>query len=248
MRIYLFVLFLILSPTTYADSDCIYMHVIDSEPMGFMDENGREHGTHWEFLSKLEIDSGICIKKALYPYKRIWHSLENGQHDAGIIFKSPSREKYVEHSGDFASLKTAVVPFKSVKLDEYEDLYGKAIGIMRGSHLSPKFDNDANLTIVHLSNYKQVAQLVKFGRIDMIAGSAISLLYVLTLHQVVDSVNFESLLELGRKTPSLQFSKKSRHLDKIPALKASIKRLHEDGTFDYIMDKYYGKNWKIVNN
>jgi len=89
--------------------------------------------------------------------------------------------------------------------------------------------------------------MIKHGRIDAIAGSALVLSYQLKRNNVGDKVNHKSKLTLGEKEQWLQFSKKSKYLDKIPAFKKAIKKLRLDGTFNLIMDKYYGKQWEQIN-
>jgi hypothetical protein len=60
-------------------------------------------------------------------------------------------------------------------------------------------------------------------------------------------VDLTHKLVLGEKEQWLQLSKKSQHLDKIPQLRIAIEKLKQDGSFDVIMDKYYGDEWRVVN-
>jgi ABC-type amino acid transport substrate-binding protein len=60
-------------------------------------------------------------------------------------------------------------------------------------------------------------------------------------------VDLTHKLVLGEKEQWLQLSKKSQHLDKIPQLRIAIEKLKQDGSLDAIMDKYYGDEWRVVN-
>ena len=54
-------------------------------------------------------------------------------------------------------------------------------------------------------------------------------------------------LVLGEKEQWLQLSKKSEHLDKIPEIKKAVGILNKNGSFEEIMNKYYGHDWKDLN-
>ncbi len=238
------------APLSLADSqqDCLDLHVIHNEPLGYLDENNDTKGVHWDYLTLLQDVSGICINKKLVPYPRVWQSIEKGDHDGGIIFKSESRSDLVEYAVKIRSAITVIVPVKSIKLESYNDLEGLVIGKTRGTHLANHFDSDMDLIIVELNNYEQAAKMIKHGRIDAVAGSSLALSYQFNKHDVFDYVNLKEKLVLGEKEQWLQLSKTSPHLDKIPQLKQAIEDLLDDGTFSSIMDQYHGTHWRQINS
>lgn len=242
----LFILFIAASRTSSA-SDCLKFHVIENAPMGYLNTEQKLLGVHLEYLKALETETGFCIKTNLVPYPRIWKSIELGKHDGGIIFKSLSRSSSVTYVEKIRSVKTIIVAMKGTELSDYNDLKGLIIGKTRGTHLSKQFDNDLSLKIVELNNYGQAAKMIKLGRIDAIAGSALVLSYQLNKYNILADVDFTNKLILGEKEQWLQLSNKSKHLDKIPKLQQAIQQLKQDGSFDLIMNKYYGTDWKYIN-
>ncbi len=231
----------------FEPGNCLEFHVISNAPIGFVNDDGNSTGVHWEYLTALEKLTGLCINKGLLPYPRIWHSIEKGDHDGGIVFKSDSRSKLVEYAGFIRKVKTVVIPVKGLSISRYIDLHNIVIGKTRGTHLSEKFDSDKNLHVIELNNYEQAAQMLKRGRIDAIAGSALILSYQLKKHGVLDRVDIKNKLALGEKEQWLQLSKKSKHLNKILVLKQAVEILQQDGTFEHIMNKYYGQQWQQIN-
>lgn len=231
----------------HADSkkkdECLDFHVIKNEPLGYQNDSGEMVGVHWEYLEAIEQASGLCINKRLIPYLRIWRSLTNGDHDAGILFRSKSRADIVEYSSLVREVYTVVVPVKGMKINHYDDLQHLIIGKPRGTHLGDKFDNDKNLTIVELNSYQQAAKMLQKGRIDAIAGSGLVINYQLKKYKAFDKIDNEGKFIVGKKEQWLQFSKKSKHLDLIPKLNLAIEELKQNGRLDAIMDKYYGKDW-----
>ena len=76
---------------------------------------------------------------------------------------------------------------------------------------------------------------------------AVVLSYQLKKLHALNSVDLTHKLVLGEKEQWLQLSKKSQHLDKIPQLKLAIEKLKKNGSFAKIMDKYYGNEWRVIN-
>lgn len=230
-----------------AQSKCLEFHVISNAPIGYESEKGEAQGVHWEYLTALEKSTGLCINKTLLPYARIWQSIEYGHHDGGIAFKSDARSNLVEYVALVRTVKIVVIPAKGVKISNYSDLQNIVIGKTLGTHLSKKFDSDKNLNVIDLSNYDQAARMLKHGRIDAIAGSALVLSYQLEKYDVLGEVDVENTLVLGEKEQWLQLSKASKHAGEMLVLKEGVEKLQKNGTFDLIMDKYYGQEWKQIN-
>lgn len=228
-------------------SECLYMHVIDNAPIGYYDEQGRAKGVHWDYIEAIAKESNLCINIHLFPYARIWKSLENGAHDGGIVFSSPSHSNFVEHIAEIRTIQTVVVPHKNIKINRYEDLHHIIIGKTRGTKLSDRFDNDNKLNIVEVKTYTDAALMLKSGRIDAIAGSAVVLTYQLNLNNALHMVDLSNKFILGSRTQWLQMSKKSQNLNHAPALRKAVNSLKQKGVLDNIMTKYYGEHWRLVN-
>jgi polar amino acid transport system substrate-binding protein len=245
----LFTLCLLTTSTLWAQTSpaCLNLHVIENAPIGFNNTDGRPTGVHWEHLTAIEKTSDLCLNKMILPYPRIWQSIKKGRHDGGIIFKSESSSKFVEYVAKIRSVKIVVIPVKGIEINSYEDLKNIRIGKTRGTHLSEQFDQDSSLNIIELNNYSQATQMIDRGRIDAIAGSVLVLTYQLKKYNALNSVDLTHKLVLGEKEQWLQLSKKSQHLDKIPQLRIAIEKLKQDGSLDAIMDKYYGDEWRVVN-
>jgi polar amino acid transport system substrate-binding protein len=248
-KLFLIIICLLHIVPTWAEKpvDCPTFHVIENAPMGFNNSTNAATGVHWDYLTEIHKLSNVCLNKILLPYPRIWQSIKQGEHDGGIIFKSESRSIFIEYVAPIRTVKTVVIALKGIKIENYADLRNITIGKTRGTHLSKQFDQDTDLNIIELSNYQQAAKMIKHGRIDAIAGSALVLSYQLKANNVLIYVDLENKLVLGEKEQWLQFSKKSKHLNKIPLLKNAIERLRSNGKFDLIMDKYYGIEWRLIN-
>lgn len=226
---------------------CLDLHVIKNAPLGFTNEDGQDVGEHLDYLTAIEVDSNICINKTILPYPRIWQSIKSGGHDGGIVFKSASRSSYVDYVALIRIVKTVVIPANGIELNGYSDLQSITIGKVRGTHLSSQFDNDKSLNIIEVTTYEQAIKMLKRGRLDAVAGSALVLSYQLMKFNAFDKVDISRKVTLGEKEQWLQIAKNKLRADQISALREAVVRLKKTGTFDAIMDKYYSSNWKDIN-
>ncbi|MBW8191597.1 transporter substrate-binding domain-containing protein [Neiella marina] len=227
--------------------DCLNMHVIDSEPLGFVKSSTVKSGVHWHYLKAIEQRSGLCFNLKLMPYARIWESMRVGLHDGGIVFRSEARSPLVEYVALIRFVETAVIPLAEFDIEGYNDLHELTVGKTRGSHLSERFDDNEAIRTVEMATYEQLAQMIHSKRINAVAGSLFPLRYQLNKFIARGDLNIGRPLVIGQKAQWLQLSKKSNHLDKIPQLTAAVESLKADGTFDRIMAEFYGDNWHALN-
>ena len=232
----------------YAQKDCLDFHVIDSAPLGFLDENGEMQGVHVELLQYIAKQSGVCISLRLMPYARILRSLEEGTHDGGILFKYAQRANVVEFVAHIQDMQTVVVTNQQLQLSSFADLSSLVIGKTRGTDLSDEIALLENFQVVELTNYQQAAEMLHKGRIDAMAGSALVLFYQLSnLSSMAGKVNFSNKLVLGSRAQWLQISKRTKQVIDYVALKKATEKAVADPMYDKIMQKYYGLNWRQIN-
>lgn len=225
-----------------ADEKCLDMHVIQSVPIGYVGTDNQVVGVQSDYLALIEQYSGICINKILMPYARIWQSIEKGDHDGGIVFRSSDRDHLVEYVARLQVEKTGVIAGKKFVIKRYEDLYGLVIGKTRAAHLNDRFDIDKQLILVDVTSYEQAAKMFSFNRIDAMAGSLIMLKYQLSILEgteyIIDKSN---VFELGTREQWLQLSKHSKyskHLKYTQKLKDAVAIMIKNGDIKRVNQKY----------
>lgn len=229
-----------MSPTAYS-SECLDMHVILNYPLGYLDSEGVPTGIHWDFLQAIEQRSGICFNKKLIPYPRIWKSMEYGEHDGGIVFRSKGRDAIVEYVAPVLTLRTIVVPRKGISIKHYQDLKEMTIGKVRGIRLDARFDHDPDLVFVEQNNYVHLWKILSRSRVDAIAGSEKGLIQSGT-PAMKEYLESSRVFVLGERVQWLQLSKKSKYLHHIPTLKTTIQSLLDEGVYDKLMAKHEKKS------
>jgi polar amino acid transport system substrate-binding protein len=233
---------------SFGDDICLDMHVIDSIPHGFYDEGGTIVGMDFEVLQQIESYSGVCMTKRLMPIARIWKSIEQGQHDGGLIFKSAARSHLVKYIAFIRNADIVVIPRKGVNIEHYEQLYKISIAKTRGTSISNRFDLDKKLRFFDVTNYGQLIRMLRLGRVDAVVGSSEPLYYHLSKFEIKSkSVISGKKFTLGTREKWLQFSNKSANLDQTSRLKKAADLMIKNGDYDRIMMKYYGRTVEQMN-
>ena len=239
---------IILLFTTLANASekCLSMHVVENAFAGYIDNAGQLAGFHLDFLTALEENSGLCLNKTLLPYSRARRDIKIGRHDGGILAGSADLNADAIYITKLVTSKTVIIPRKGLSLASYQDLLKIKIGKIRGTGLNEKLDNDSNIAIVYLANYRHGLQLLKKGRIDAIAGNELGLSVTVRLADN-NALNLAGKLDVGERNLWLVLSKKSAQLDKIPTLRKYAQQLVNEGVVDNIIEKYFGEDWLLAN-
>ena len=246
--ILLLFLFLFFPGELRADSNRAFVvSVIDSFPFAYQEENGKLTGTHYEYLLAISDKTGIPIQIKITPRVRIVKNLEAGKTDAVIMFRSAKRNSIVEYAGKVRDIRIIALGRKGFKLQKHEDLYkSNKIGILKNQWVSLEFNGDENLNLRAYNSYPQLIRMLSLERLDTVVGNAIALSNSLRKLNLLDAVELPGL-PLAVKQQWFQFSKRSKHLDKKELVQETINELRKDGTFDTILTKHVGSDWKELN-
>ena len=218
-----------------ANNSCLDMHVIQAEPLGYINSQHKMVGVQVDFLDAIEAESGICINKHLMPYARIWKSFAQKKHDGGILFKNPDRINIVNNVAFIGIVNTLVIPKVGFSIDKYQQLQSFVIGKARGGILNNRFDQDQQLTLVEVNSYDQVTKMLAAGRLNAIAGSEPVLRYQLSKFGLNDKVNLDGTFLLGTREQWLQMSLRPHHQDTIDKLRKAVDTLSKQQFFSQTM-------------
>ena len=227
--------------------ECMSMHVVLNIKAGYIDENGKLSGYHYDFLTALENESGICMDKKLLPYPRAKRDIQLGAHDGGILVHSPLLDDDIEYIAKIFTSKTVLIPRKGLNLNNFQDLPKVTIARIRKIDFSDTWENTPNISFVDVVDYKQGLQMLKRGRIDAIAGNLLGMNVVIESLDIAEDINLSGKLTIGEDEVWLVLSKKSHYLNEADVLRKATHNLIEKGVLNNIFLKYFGKNVNLAN-
>jgi hypothetical protein len=230
-----------------AKGACLDFLIVQTTPIGFYNSEQKLVGLHADLYDQLEKYSDLCINKHVMPLTRIWKNFEEGHHDGGLLFKSEQTAHLVDYVAFVKEIPTIVLASNVNKVSKYSDLNQLIIGKVRDFPLSNNFASVSPLTLIEVADYEQAIEMLKGGRINAIAGGAAPLYYHLSKDSDIEkTIDIGNEFVLGGREQWLQFSKKSKKLHLASKLQGAITKLLENGDYERILSKYYGRNAKYM--
>ena len=230
-----------------ASAELLKAYVIESEPLGYRAEQGKETGIHLDYLQAIAEQAGIQLTVALAPKARVVAALKRGTIDFAIIFRSSNNDDFVQYVSKIRSVSFIAINRKGLPLKSYEDLQNsKSIGIMSNVQISKKFDKTVSAKLTPINKYESMVKMAALKRIDTAVGNSTVLSYLINKLNLADA--FEpSFCSLGSQEQWLHMSKKSKHLDLIPVLQKAVENLHNEGILNSILAQHVGPIWTEIN-
>ena len=247
-KAYIFALALnLFTVTQLSAQECMSMHVVLNTKAGFIDENGSISGYHYDFLTALEKESGLCINTTLLPHSRAKRDIQMGAHDGGILASSPLLDSDVEYVAKILTSKTVLIPRKGLNLTNYRILPKITIARIRRVNFGNTWENSPNISFVDIADYSQGFQMLTRGRVDVVAGNLLGMSVVIESLNITKDINLSGKQTVGEREVWFILSKRSQHLNKTEQLKKATQRLIDKGVLNHILVKYFGKNIELAN-
>ena len=224
------------SPQIWAED--INFITLGAAPWASENENtGDIEGVFPLLMDELESRLGHEITIALTPFARIHRELASGRQDCTILVSTPELAAITEQGAFISHHAIGVIARRGIILNEYEDIIPLTISVLRGTKVSPKFDNDKRLKKEFDTNYVIGLRKLSHKRLDAIFGAIPTIRYLAEQEGLSDQLGGHFVLE---DVPLLlQCSKKSSKLHLMRELNQTILDMHTDGTITAIKEKYY---------
>jgi polar amino acid transport system substrate-binding protein len=239
MRSLSLILLLAISPLLSAET----WRVIGDEqfaPYSFVtQENDTPRGLDVDLVEAVMKEAGVAYSLRLYPWERVKRMLEKGETEMAFQFAgTPERKIQYELAGPIrtgstvfmTSLKTSIQDWKT--LDDFAPF---VIGQVRGYAYESNFDKAELRRDTSAQNPRQLVSMLLAGRIDIIVGDRIQLLYFIQEQRAQNSVRLlpTPLVEMQRYVAfSKGDSQRARQFD------AALERVKASGELEKIQRKW----------
>jgi polar amino acid transport system substrate-binding protein len=234
----LFVCFISPSYSADAGSKPLSFATMDLEPYGFVDGMGNRPGLVREIHAAIAAKAGFEYSDMVMPLKRMLKQILRGQSDCGTFIRTEwNKSNYDTVAEIFSEFESVVVTRGDLPITRLEDLHGRLLALPRGSYVGYPVSEDPKIQRYFTNGYRQSAVIMKAGRVDAIAGSAVSLFY--NLRRVgMTRKEFGGVLVFDRHPLWLHCSKGKLPAKQQERLRAAAGSLQKDGVFDRIVQSY----------
>ncbi|WP_093386843.1 substrate-binding periplasmic protein [Rugamonas rubra] len=218
--------------------------IIQSEPLGFFNDQGAPAGLHHDILRELSRRSGVAMDIHIMPKARMLVELEVGNIDGAIMFAAPNSDAVAIDAGVTDVARLVALGRAGTPLRRYDDLVKARTVLFLGSTpFGAPFELDERLYKYRVTTYDQMVGMFVQGRANVIAGNMLVLLFQLK-KQHQEQLLDPSVFLFGNVANHLFIGKKSPQRDRAAALQKTLQEMARDGAIEQILLKYQGKEWQ----
>ncbi len=206
------------------------------EPYGFLANKESRTGIFQKIHSAIAEKANFQFTDTVLPIKRMLKQIKLGVSDCGIILQTPLNKTLLDQVAEIRSkFKSIIVTRLGLKIKDAAGLSGYSLAIPRGSFDGYFISNSPTISKLYTNGYAQSSRLLKAGRVDAIAGSAVSIIY--NLHQLAITKNdIGDVLVFDEKPLWLQCTKDRLSKNEIARLRKAANVLSKEGLFDRLLD------------
>ena len=227
-----------------AASEAVRFATVDFAPYALSDGKGERRGLIVEINATIAARAGVTIVDSVLPIARVLKNLQRGVSDCAVFLLSPwSNDKFVAVAEVYGHFDSVVVTRKGLPIARIEDLHGKLLALPRGSYTDFPIATDPNICRHRTNGYAQSARLLQAGRVDAIAGTALSIYHYLATLKM-SRVDIGGILAFDRKPIWLQCAPSQVPDELVMAMRQATNLLRGEGAFRRLFDRYVPAGFK----
>lgn len=202
-------------------------------------DDDQPRGLDVELVEAVMHEAKIPYSLRLYPWQRVKRMLE--RHDVTMAFQfvgTPDRMQQYELVGPIRTGSTVFMTTEKTAIADWrslDDLSPYVIGQVRGYAYQADFDKADLRRDSSAQNPRQLVSMLLAGRIDIIVGDRVQLMYFVREQRAEQSVRVlaKTLVEMPRY---VAFSKGDR--DRADTFAAALARLRDAGVLDTLYQRW----------
>ncbi len=236
---------LLLTPGTARALDAIV--AIDNFPPWKIVEDGKFSGIDTQLVEALLAEIDLKPKFVAFPWTRSLEMMKTGNVwlMSGVL-KHPERELFLNFVEPPYKTRSSKVFYRRADSEDiltHKDLRHLDIGVQRGAHYYPEFDDDTLLNKKPVPDDSFNFRKLSEGRLDAVITTETQGDYLLAVLGLQDKI-VKSTYRYDSTAPVyFAVSKRSPLARRMKDINAAARRLHDNGTFRKIITEFF-KNLK----
>ncbi|MYN03342.1 transporter substrate-binding domain-containing protein [Pseudoduganella sp. DS3] len=211
--------------------------VLQVEPYGMRDAQGRQSGAYTEVFAMLGEELGRPLDVVGAPYARALALLRSGQVDMMLAMPSPAIAEVAHAAGPVWSLEAIAVGRAGTRLRRVSDLRGLTVARIRGTDYGPEFMHDKAIHHYEITDHVQGLHMLLEKRIDVVVGGRPGVFYAMRKLGISRSQLGTSFVVHSRDV-QLHLSKRLDDAQLANELRRGMAALRADGRVDAVIAKY----------
>lgn len=238
MRTLIFLMALVLAPPVVAEPLQVTVGLSHAPPYHIVQDDG-VRGLYVEVFDNIAKRLGWQVVYREAPLRRVLWMMERGEADIMLgPLKTERREQYMVFVAAAypAEPKLFFYHREKNRIDSYEDLYNKRIGVLRGSSYFREFEQDEGLIKEPVGDYESLMRMLARDYLDVVIAPEMIGRYAAS--RIGKNLRVSPFSVPGEPS-HIALSKKSLVLDQADAIAEALQSMRDDGTFASILARYY---------
>ncbi len=152
----------------------VVVAVDHAPPYGMVSEDGKVSGAIVDIMREMQRSLPLKLEYVACPFSRCLKMLKQNELDVmGGLIRTAAREHNMQFlTPPYMMLSSSFVFYalseNNLIVNQYQDLIGKRIAVMRGAAHFPRFDNDDALIKIPVISEKNAFELLLKNRVDLV--------------------------------------------------------------------------------
>lgn len=134
-------------------------------------ENGVRSGLYVDVFEAITAHLGWTVRYREAPIRRALLLIQQGEVDVVLgPRRTEDREQYLDYAIPAFSSERHLFFYQTdtQRIERYEDLYGRVIGVVEGASYFPRFDADEKILKESAPRYENLMLMLERGRVDVV--------------------------------------------------------------------------------
>lgn len=201
-------------------------------------ENGHRSGLYIDIFEAIADRLSWKVHYREAPFRRVLKMAEQGQVDIVLgPLKTSQREQFLDFVVPAFPPERKLFFYQTGthRIERYQDLYGRVIGVLEGATYFPRFDHDDKLMKEPAPRYRNLMLMMEKGRVDVVIAPELVGKYA--VEELDLSVAVSPFFVPGERS-YIAVSKNSDVIAYTDEIRAAFKRIEMDGIYDDLVLKY----------
>lgn len=230
------------SRSTFAET--VRFGTFDFAPYALHDDPEGRLGLFVDINTAIATRAGVTISNSVLPIARVVKNMERGVSDCAVFVQTPwTKDNFVQVAEIHNQLDIIIVTRPGLSITSIEDLHGLRLAIPRGAFVGLPVSTDTNIEQVLTNGYQQSIHMLKAGRVDALAGSAISILHIFSVEDVTYG-DIGVIFPFDRNSLWLQCAKGQLSEGILTKLDRATLSLRLEGIFEALIERYIPPEFK----
>ena len=219
-------------------AETVKFGTFDFAPYVLHDDPEGRLGLFVDITAAIAARAGIASTNSVLPIARVVKNMEHGVSDCAVIVQTPwTKVNFIQVAEIHNRLDIVVVTRPGLSISSIEDLHGLRLAMPRGAFRDLPVSTDPDIEQVLTKSYQQSIRMLTAGRVDAIAGSAISIFHYFS-DEDMTRADIGVVFPFERNTLWLQCAKGQLSDEILTRLDHATAALREEGVFEGLVTHY----------